>query len=328
MSTSHLVNHIQNPGLENDNTLHVIGVIQNAVRFHSRYRLFREWAAEMVATPNVQLHVVEATHGHRHPECAPKHGEYNYHRVKTHSEIWLKENLINIAEKNLLPSNWAKMAWVDCDIRFRDPQWALNSLHQLEHYNIIQPWQSASDLDFFGNVQNTWTSFGSLCAKGLPVHHDKSKIGYGAQYGHSGYAWACTRYFYENVQRLADFNIVGAGDHLMAWACVNQVDRTMPNAISPGYKKMCEDWQRKANFACAGLVGFTPGRIEHNWHGAKVNRKYWNRWSILIDNDYDPTRDIAYDSQGVITLCGSNKYAIEHGLMKYNRGRQEDSIDG
>lgn len=323
---NHLVSHIKNPGLETNNTLHIVGVIQNGVRFHSRYRLFRQWAKEMVNTPNVQLHVVEATYGDRHPECAPENGEYNYHRVKAPSEIWLKENLINIGVKNLLPSDWKYLAWVDCDVHFRDSNWALNSIHQLQHYNIIQPWQSASDLDFYGNVMNTWTSFGSLSAADKPMYHDKTRTEQGYQYGHTGYAVACTRYFYENVQKLADFNIVGAGDHLMLWACLNKVDSTMPKTISAGYRKECEDWQRRAFFASAGIVGFTPGRIEHNWHGSKVKRQYWNRWEILTKNHYDPLTDIAYDSQGVLVLCGHNKYKIEHAIMKYNRSRQEDAI--
>ncbi len=324
---NHLVSHIKNPGLASGQPLHVIGVIQNTVRYHSRYRLFRQWAKEMAATSGVVLHVVEAVYGDRHPECAPENGEYNYHKVHIHSEIWLKENLINIAVKNLLPSDWKYMAWIDCDVHFRNPDWANASVQQLQHYNIIQPWQSASDLDFHGNVMNTWTSFGSLCAKGLPMYHDKTRCEQGYAYGHTGYAVACTRYFYENVIKLADFNIVGAGDHLMLWACVNKVDSTMPKHISRGYRAMCEDWQRLAYRACAGMVGFTPGRLEHHWHGKKSGRQYWNRWDILTRNYYDPHTDIAYDSQGVVVLCGKNKYQIEHGIMKYNRHRGEDGID-
>lgn len=322
----HLVNHIKSPELREDSTLHVIGVIQNPVRYQSRYRLFHQWAKEMCATPNVKLHVVEAVYKDRHPECSSGVLDYNYHSVQTHSEIWLKENLINIGVKNLLPRDWKYMAWVDCDVHFRNPSWALNSIHQLQHYNIIQPWQSASDLDFHGNVQNTWTSFGSLCAKGSPMYKDKSKGHLGYTYAHTGYAWACTRYFHENVQKLPDWNIVGAGDHMAAWSCLNMVDKTMPTQISQGYRAMCEDWQRRAHYACGGLVGFTPGRIEHHWHGSKVKRQYWSRWDILTKNHYDPYHDIAYDSQGVLHLSGKNKYQIEHAIMKYNRSRCEDEL--
>ena len=64
---NHLVSHIKNSGLQSDNTLHVIGVISNPVRFHSRYRLFKSWASEMLKTPNVKLYVVESVFGDRKP---------------------------------------------------------------------------------------------------------------------------------------------------------------------------------------------------------------------------------------------------------------------
>ena len=321
---NHLVNHIKKPALAGDNTLHVVGVIQNAVRYHSRYRLFRQWVAEMLQTPNVVLHVVEATYGDRQPECNPENGEYSYLQVKTTSEIWLKENLINLGVAQLLPNDWKYLAWIDCDVHFRNPDWAQASLHQLQHYNIIQPWTDAIDLDFYGGVHGHWKSFGGLCAKRKPMWHGKGHNGY--DYGHTGYAWCCTRYFYENVKGLIDFCIVGAGDHHMAWACLGQVKETIHQGVNDGYFSACYDWQDKAKRACAGIVGFTPGRLEHNFHGEKERRKYWGRWDIIIDNDLNPKRDLAYDSQGVVILSGANKYQIEQDVMIYNRERREDGI--
>lgn len=325
MEVGHLVNQIKHSKLGANNTLHVVGVIQNGVRFHSRYRLFRNWVKEMLQTPHVELHVVEATYGDRLPECAPENGEYNYVQVKTTSEIWLKENLINIGVKNSLPADWKYMAWVDCDITFRDPDWAQGTLHQLQHYNILQPWSDAMDLDFYGAVHGHWKSFGSLCTQRKKMWHGKGHNGY--DYAHTGYAWACTRYFYENVEKLIDFCIVGAGDHHMAWACIGKVKETIHQGVEPGYLTDCFDWQRRAQRACANIVGFLPGRIEHHHHGPKTRRGYWSRWDIIIDNKFDPQTDLAYDSQGVVVLCGSNKYAIEHDVMRYNRQRNEDSIE-
>ncbi len=318
----HLTSQIKHPELANDNTLHVIGVIQNSVRYHSRYRLFREWVKHMLGSKNVKLYVVEAVYGDRQPECAPENNEYEYHQVKVTSEIWLKENLINLGVKNLLPNNWKYLAWIDCDITFRDDAWALNCLHQLQHYNILQPWKDSVDLDYYGGIHQHHKSFGYLAATRARKWHGKGKEGY--QYAHTGFAWACTRYFYENVGKIADFNIVGAGDHLQAWACIGEVKSTMPEAISDGYKKMCNDWQDKAVRACAKAVGYSHGRIEHHWHGKKENRKYWSRWDILTKNNFNPVTDLAYDSQGVLVLCGSNKYQLEHDIMLYNRQRAED----
>jgi hypothetical protein len=319
--SGHLVSHILNPDLQSDNTLHVIGVCSNVVRWHSRYRLARQWIKEMQATQNVVVHVVEAVFKDRKPEL--ESSDYSYLKVKTDSEIWLKENLINLGVKHLLPKDWKYMAWVDMDVAFRNPSWALDTVHQLQHYNLLQPWSHASDLDFHGGHLNNFTSFGFLVANRKPVASGKDTP---YQYGHTGFAWACTRYWYENVEKLLDFSILGAGDHTMAWATIGDVERAINQRIGDGYKSLCNQWSAKSEMAAAKLVGYVHGRIEHAFHGHKENRKYWGRWDILIDNGFNPITDVAYDSQGVLILCGANKYKLEQDIMIYNRQRNEDAV--
>lgn len=324
----HLSNHFNHHDLQSDNTLHVIGVVQNTVRFQSRIRLFKEWAAEMCATPNVKLHVVEAVYGDRHPECEPTVLDYNYKAVRINSEIWLKENMINLAVRHLLPKNWNYMAWVDCDVHFRRKDWAMATMHQLQHFNVVQPWTHAIDMDYNGGILKAVTSFGYLVANKKPSHHGNHPGSNFYTYAHPGYAWSCTRYFYENVEKLLDFCIVGAGDHHMAYGCLGKIRETIHNKVGQDYLDSCLEWQRKARRACAGIVGYVHGTIEHHWHGKKSDRKYWGRWDILLDHGFNPKKDICFDSQGVVQLCGENKYKLEHDVMLYNRARNEDSIDG
>lgn len=322
MST-HLVNQHKYRELSSDNTLHVIGVIQNSVCWHSRLRLFRQWVAEMLQTKNVKLYVVEALYGDRRPECAPELGEYEYLSVRTSSEIWLKENLINLGVKRLLPPDWKYLCWSDADVHYRNENWALDSIHQLQHYQIIQPWKDAMDLSFDGGVMQHFKSFGYHSAKCIPqapsVHNPYHRV-----YGHTGFSWCATRYFYENVEKLLDFAILGAGDAHMAWACVGGVQGTINQQMQDGYKHMANLWQDRAKYACGGLVGYTPGRIEHHFHGKKDNRRYGSRWQILVKYKFDPMKDLKYDHQGVLKLKG--KKHLEHAIMRYNRDRCEDDI--
>jgi hypothetical protein len=180
------------------------------------------------------------------------------------------------------------------------------------------------DLDFHGGIFQHFKSFGSLHAKRRPKCHHK-KHPYGHPYAHTGFAWACTRFFYENVEKLIDWCIVGAGDHHMAWACVGEIDDTIHQKIGDDYKNKCRAWQERALWACAGNVGFTHGRIEHHHHGPKARRNYWGRWDILIQNGFNPARDLAYDSQGLLHLRG--KHEMEQAIQRYNRERMEDSIE-
>lgn len=277
----------------------------------------------MEKTQNVKVYIVEAAFGDREFEIIDESNP-NHLGVRTHSEIWIKENLVNLGVQRLLPKDWKYMAWVDMDIHFRDPNWAQSTLHALQHYNIVQPWSHAVDLDFHGGISAEFNSFGYLCANRKPMWHGKEKGLY--CYAHTGFAWACTRYFYENVRELLDICIVGAGDHHMAWACLNKVRGTIHQGMCEDYYDLCEKWEHKAHRASAGIVGYTHGRIEHHFHGNKENRKYWGRWEILIDNHFNPKTDLSYDSQGVLQLCGANRYSLEQDISLYNKQRLEDSI--
>ncbi len=322
--SGHLSDHIENHQLRSNNTLHVVGVIQNSSRWHSRLRLFRQWAKEMVNTPHVKLHVVEAVFGEREAECAPKCGEYSYHKVHTNSEIWLKENLINLGIKNSLPSDWKYVAWVDCDISFANHNWAQETLHHLQHYQILQPFKDALDLSFDGSVMQHFTSCGYYSAKHIPQACSNENP-YKLKSGHVGFAWACTRGFYENVEKLIEFAILGAGDNHIAHSCLGDVLGTVNPKITQGYKNACLAFQEKAHYASQGIIGYVPGRIVHHFHGSKIRRGYWTRWQILINNKYDPQKDLKYTAEGVIHLKG--KVKLEHDVRLYNKNRREDSID-
>ncbi len=327
LNHKHLVPHIKHHELTTDNTLHVVGVVSNPVRWQSRIRLARAWKERMERCPNVKVYIVEGIYGDRQPEIAESLN-HQHHVVRIDSEIWLKENLINIGVRKLLPKNWKYMAWVDMDVNFRDDGWALSTIHQLQHYNLVQPWSDALDLDFHGGILQHFKSFGYLNANNKPMHHGNRHGQQEYSYAHTGYAWACTRYFYENVEKLMDFCLVGAADHIMAWACLGKVRETINPNIGEGYIRMSEDWAKKAMRATSlgTKIGFTHGRIEHSFHGNKKNRKYWDRWKVLYENGFDPSRDCCFDSQGLITICGQNKEKIEHAIMSYNRARNEDDI--
>ncbi len=317
----HITNHILKPQLKSNNVLHVIGVISNPVRYNSRFRLFKEWEAAMLATPNVQLHVVEAAIGDRHHEVTDPNNP-NHLQLRTKQGIWIKENMINLGVRHLLPSDWKYLAWIDCDVFFRDPQWAQETLHQLQHYSVVQPWSDCLDLGHHGNILQHFQSFGYMHQLRTPKkpNHEKPY-----KYAHTGFAWACTRTFWENVKGLLDFCILGSGDHHLAWALIGEVMSTVPNKLAPSYARRCIEWQNNAVRITHKEVGYVMGRIEHKWHGSKTKRYYKDRWNILFSNNFDPDKDLAYDSQGLIHVIGKPK--LVHEIHKYNLSRQEDGID-
>ena len=317
----HLYPHVQKTQLSSDNTLHVVGVISNVERFHSRYRLARDWAKRMSETPNVALHLVEAAFGDRQHEIVGT-AEFGGLALRVNTNAWIKENMINVGVRRLVPADAKNLAWVDCDTEFRDPNWAQETLHQLQHFALLQPWRSCADLGPNGEIFQTHTSFGALDQAGIRKQACADEP---YQYGHSGYAWACTRAFWEQVGGLLDIGILGSGDHHMAWAATGKVEQSVHAKMSDGYKRVCRDWQQRALKVTHGEVGFVPGRIEHHFHGPKKRRYYRERWQILVDHGYDPGADLMRDEQGIIHISG--KPALEAAIRKYNRSRDEDSIE-
>lgn len=296
--------------------MHVVCCINNPIRWHSRVRLFRNFVKHMLES-GVRLHIVECAHGDRPYEIPDVPEAYNLIRVRTNSLCWIKENLLNIGI-NRLPEDWKYVAWIDADVFFRHRNWASETVHALQQYPVIQPWASCIDLGPNNEVMDHHKSFAYM------VWHGRLKgIGKGYEFCHPGYAWACRREFLERVGGLVEFAICGAGDHHQALGMVNKILWSVPKGVNPNYIKLLIEWQKRAYAVTNGNLGYLAGAIEHFWHGDKHNRKYIDRWEILIDNNYDPLTDIKKNTYGVISLAG-NKPRLEHDLDRYFRGRMED----
>lgn len=318
---NHIVNQIKHPKLNSDNTLHVVGVITNTVRWHSRYRLYREWLGAMENTPHVKVYTVEAALGDRQFEVTESNNPMHL-QLRIQNGVWIKENMVNLGIRNLLPSDWKYVSWCDCDVFFKDENWAQETLHQLQHYQVVQPWSDCLDLGPQGEIMQHFKSFAFYKQSRIRI---QKWSGEPYPYGHSGFAWACTRYFYENIRGLLDFAILGSSDHHMAWSMTGEASSTIHGKMSAGFHEKCLEWQSWASRACNQQVGYTVGRIEHSFHGSKKKRYYRERWEVLVKHSYDPKIDLTYDAQGVVQILG--KPELVHDIHQYNLSRQEDSID-
>lgn len=338
---AHLNSHIHHSHkLHHDNTLHVIRVISNPARYHSRYRLARMQEEFLKRCSNIILYTVEAAYGHRHHELV--HVDNPHHlSVRIKSEIWIKENMINLAVKHLLPRDWKYMAWIDGDIIWNKTTWAVEAIQQLQHYAVIQPWQDALDLGPHQNILSCFKSFGfqhfQQFESEMRNHHGHGNLKLRGpmtssmpnkdyrKWGHTGYAWCCTRTFWENIKELMDWCILGSADHNMALAMVGHVERSIHQGTTDGFKRKCLEWQERAVRVSHEEVGCTVDRLEHFFHGSKIKRYYGSRWQILIDYKFDPYKDLRYDDQGILMLVGKPK--LEQAIRHYNRSRNEDSIE-
>jgi hypothetical protein len=86
---------------------------------------------------------------------------------------------------------------------------------------------------------------------------------------------------------------------------------------------MIKAWEARAEASVGRDIGFVPGTVLHYYHGSKSLRRYTERWDVIVDNDFDPTRDVAYDRHGVLQWTTGKRRLIDQS-RDYFRERQED----
>lgn len=301
---------------------HIITMISNPVRYESRYELFFPFQEHILqSTPN--LWVCEIQTGDR-PFVVTDPKNPRHIQLRTEEELWHKENALNLIAQRL-PLDWRYVAWLDADIKFSRPDWLSEMIHQLQIYEVIQLFETATDLGPSGQAINIHESFMSKYLKNGAPHPgdlDDEEEHY-MQHGHPGYAWACTRKAWDTMGGLYDRSILGSGDRNMAYALIGRVELSYNEAISEAYKRDLADYQREC--LILGMdVGCMEGNIVHAYHGPKQLRGYKSRWQILVDNQYDPDRDIKRDWHGLYQLTG-RKPRLRDDIRTYFRERDEDS---
>lgn len=306
--------------------LHVIAVLSNPVGYNSRYRLFKQFQEEMQKW-NVDLHVVEMAFADRAFEVTEV-GNPLHTQVRAYSELWHKENLINIGFQRL-PHDWQYAAWIDADVSFTNPKWVEDTIHQLHHTPIVQLFQHAIDLGPKGEVMQTHIACAHQHVQGNVPTEGMNEYGAGHLPGavwHPGFAWAITREGLEATGPLIDTAILGAGDRHMAMCWAGLGSDSIPDGVSDAYRNAIMTYQERCDKHLQGNFGHIHGTIYHHFHGKKKDRRYHDRWQILVKHKFDPHTDLVKNFHGVWELAG-NKPALRDDLRTYFRQRNEDSID-
>ena len=319
--------------------LYVVTPIFNPVRFRTRWKHYQDFA-KRVEEGGAVLITVEAAFGRR-DFAVTDAGNPHHVQVRAVSELWLKETLINrgVARLSELYPDWPKVAWVDADVNFERDDVMDDTRHALEHYDVVQMWSVAQDMDPHGEpLPNMSRSFAHCHVSGVPRDEHKKQSGYyyhphgrRGYYWHPGYAWAATREWWEGVGGLIDWAIIGNGDLYMAEGmCGNINEDSTYKSPSASYTEMMEQWQmrciRSMNRGNRGGLGCVPGLITHKWHGNKADRQYATRWKLLIETGFDPLKHLKRDRNLLWTLDESAPLKLRDGLRRYARARNEDSI--
>ena len=301
-----------------DRTLYVVTAVFNPQRYQSRIKLYRNFE-KYVNDSGAKLITVELAFGHREFVMTEPNDPMDV-QLRTHTELWHKERMINLGIQRL-PHDWKYVAWIDADIVFARPDWVEETVQLLQHYPILQMFSQAIDLTPRYEVLKTHVGMVYTYYEGMM---DDPTGRY--EKFHPGFAWAARREALNNLGGLSDIAILGSADRHMALSLLEKVENSHPKDISSGYKEQLELWQNRCKTYIKKNVGYMPGAIMHQWHGKKADRRYKDRWKILVCHQYDPEFDIKCDTQGLYQFTERNPQ-LAYDIRKYFQARNEDSID-
>lgn len=240
---------------------------------------------------------------------------YNHLKFNLKDILWAKENLINLAIKNL-PNDWKYAVWCDKDILFNSNDWVEKSIQKLKNSDIIQPWDRVFLLEesqrHIPNKNNKlfWSeSILFLKKENIPNH------------AHCGMAWAINRNFYDKINKILDWQIVGQADVTFAFCCgLKDKQKLLGFAKTKSMGDMLLEYSRNFNDI---KYNYIENNIYHLFHGNLQCKNYFSRQEILSKYNYNPYEDIYYDSNGVLCLTKKGK-RMSDDIKEYFFNRNED----
>lgn len=319
----------------------VVAVISNTARFKRRAVLFDQFKRSLEAS-GVDYVLVELAFGDRDFHCT--NGASKHHlQLRTVEEFWHKENLINlgVAHGCKIWPHKQKVLWSDADcapIGQTFNEWFEEIWHELQHHEFVQAWQWLQHLDMdlapLGSHKKSYTGstnpsfMYNYITYGTPYPESKV-VGYPLQWGSPGLAWAANIDALNKIGGIGDVGVTGGGD----WYLAHMLISDLPFPQMKGYTQNYIDyWRHRQELAERWVkrdVGYVKAFMMHYFHGKIADRGYNWREQILQGCQFDPSKDLKKDAQGLWQLetWEPRQIAMRDKLRRYARSRNEDSID-
>lgn len=284
---------------------YIISPYFNPIKYQSR-RILQQSFVKYIQKLGLKIIVPEIQH--------PKSPfDFNSLKFVSKSILWHKERLVNLTVQRL-PKDWEYIAWIDGDVKFLNDNWIEEMHSKLELHPIIQLFQYAVDLNQENNLLKTHNGYAYSYNLGQIQSCDTSKF-------HSGFAWACTREWFEAVGGLIDYSILGSADRQMADAFIGKTNYNFISKISKEYADKIIEYQNK-NAQFGGNLGYIDGTLTHYYHGDKRNRFYGTRNKILMNHKFNPDTDLEQEWNGLFKI---KKPQLQKDISLYFLSRNEDS---
>jgi hypothetical protein len=292
----------------------------NPVGYQSKahnYEIFRD----VIARSQLNLLTVECAFGDDPFTLTPAS---DVMQVRGQDIMWQKERLLNLAIGRL-PRRCAKVAWLDCDIVFENPGWAVATSRLLDRYPLVQPFATAIRLprgcQEYRGEGDVWRGFGEVYA----AHPQYMRGANYRRHGEAGLAWAARRDVVA-ASGLYDAGITGGGDHAIVHAsCGDCASPCLDGllGVHSARRQHFMRWGEAFYKHVRGEIGYVAGAVLHLWHGERADRRYAERHKALESSAFDPEKDLQVGAAGCWEWA-SDKPAMHRWVAAYFAQRNED----
>ena len=252
-------------------------------------------------------------------------------QLRGQSVLWQKERLLNVAMQ-YLPTSCEIVAWIDCDVVFKDETWVKKACKQLEYYPLVQLFTDLYDLGKDVDPESidlepknaAGRSLGGVLA-GRTFSSGRVNNGSPRLIGGPlmGLAWAGRREVIEAVG-FYDACILGSGVRAMGSAALAQYEEVARYLrMNPAQEDHYLRWARKWHDFIGGNIGVLETPLLHLWHGETEHRGYASRHEQFTRFEFDPVNDLAIDDCGC-WRWNSPKSEMHQFVKEYFASRKED----
>lgn len=223
--------------------------------------------------------------------------------------FWQKERCLNIAIDSL-PDNTETVAWIDTDVIFHNRNFLRDTEKALEDYKVVQMFEKCRESPvvnaFYNNI-----SIGNKLVNNIDI-----------KFPAIGFAWA----FHKNIlidNQLYDKDPVGNSDvlQLLTWLGIWN-HQTIIDLHRP-YRKEFLLWAWNSYEKVQANIGYTPGTLEHLYHGKYAHRQYLTRNNMLTEHRFLPSKDLELDKE--TQLYHMQNTRLRQDIFRYllNRAAKE-----
>lgn len=247
---------------------------------------------------HIPYFIGELTYNNTPPMLAPAE---NIFQMRSTSYMFSKENIAHMMLQQEPLARYSKYVLLDCDVVFEDPSWLDSTSLALDTCDVVQAFTYVNQLNIKFKCDDIKTS----------IVND-------SHVGHTGYAWAFRRDWYERVGGLYEYALIGGGDK-----CLAHMAGVELQWIAKPYLGDLPPPQPDTRTSCL------PGTIWHLPHGTHEKRKYIERADILSNAmrslRISYLRDaVERNADGIFEWKTPYKATMNALMLHYFKSREDD----